>query len=106
MQKFLLIAFMLASLLAASAQVNVELVLDQDQFLRTESLPVRVRISNYSGQTIKVGDQPDWLAFNVKNEQGKSVSREGELPTTKPFEIESSKTVSLRLDLMPAFNLN
>jgi hypothetical protein len=106
MRKFLWLAAFGASLLSTVAQVNVELVLDQEQFLRSESLPVRVRISNFSGQTLKLGEDQDWLAFNITDENGKAIFRSAELPRTKPFEIESTKTVSLRLDLMPVFDLS
>jgi hypothetical protein len=34
---------------SASAQVTVDVVLDQEQFLPSESLPVAVRITNRNG---------------------------------------------------------
>ena len=92
--------------LGAFAQVNVELVLDQEQFLRSESLPVRLKISNFSGQTLRLGDNPDWLAFTVEAEEGKPLSKTGDIPLPKPFAVESSKTASLRTDLMPHFDLS
>lgn len=105
MQRLLTLTAVLASLLTAAAQVNVELVLDQEQFLRSESLQVRVRISNTSGQTLKLGAEPDWIAFTIHGEDGKALFRTGELPTVKPFEIESPKTGSFAIDLMPAYNI-
>ena len=45
----------LALAFAAQAQVSVELLIDQEQFLRDESLPVKVRIVNRSGQTLHFG---------------------------------------------------
>ncbi len=92
--------------LGAFAQVNVELVLDQEQFLRSESLPVRLKISNFSGQTLRLGNDPDWLAFTIEAQEGKPLSKTGDIPLPKPFSVDSAKTASLRTDLMPHFDLS
>ena len=92
--------------LPARAQVNVEVIFDQEQFLRSESLPLRVRISNFSGQTLRLGEEVDWLAFTVSNDDGKALARQGNIPLPKAFSLESAKSVSLRADLMPYFQLN
>lgn len=106
MQKILSALTLLASVaLIARAQVTAELVLDQEQFLRSESLAVRLKISNFSGQTLRLGEDQDWLSFTVDAQEGKALSKTGEIPLPKPFSLESSKTVSLRTDLMPHFDL-
>jgi len=106
MQKILSVLALLASVaLVARAQVTAELVLDQEQFLRSESLAVRLKISNFSGQTLRLGEDPDWLSFTVDGLEGKALSKTGEIPLPKPFTLESSMTVSLRTDLMPHFDL-
>lgn len=89
----------------ARAQVNVEVVLEQEQYLRSESLPVRIRISNDSGRALRLGEAPEWLAITITEESGKQVLKTGEVPLAKPFTIEPAKTVSLRTDLMPYFDL-
>jgi len=91
---------------SAGAQVTAEIVFDQEQFLRSESLPMRLRISNFSGQTLKLGHEPEWLRFTVESREGKMLAKTGEIPLPKPFTIDSTKTVSLRTDLMPYFNLS
>ncbi|HMJ92257.1 MAG TPA: hypothetical protein VK530_20715 [Candidatus Acidoferrum sp.] len=106
MQKLLSLALLATLVWTARAQVTVELVLDQEQFLRSESLPVRLRISNFSGQTLKMGADRGWLTFSIDNADNKALSRSGEIPMPKPFEIESSKTMSIRADLMPHFDLS
>lgn len=106
MQKLLSLALLVASLVAARAQVTAELVLDQEQFLRSESLPIRLRISNFSGQTIKLGTENDWLTIKIQTLEGKPVKSKETLPVFKPFVLESTKTVSLKVDLMPHFNLS
>jgi hypothetical protein len=95
----------LAAAFAAHAQVTAELVFDQDQFLRSESVPVRLRISNFSGQPLRLGEDKNWLIFNVTSEDGKSVAKLGTMPALKAFTIDSAKTVSLQLDLMSYFDL-
>jgi hypothetical protein len=89
----------------AVAQVNVELIIEQEQLLRSESLPVRVRISNFSGQDLKMAEMPDWISFVVENQEGRPLPQVENLPSPKPFLIPSSKTISLRMDLMPYFSL-
>ena len=105
MQKFLFTLALLASVGAARAQVNVEVLFDQEHFLRSESLPLRVRISNFSGQTLRLGEELDWLAFTVTADDGKALARQGNIPLPKPFTLDSAKSVSLRADLMPYFQL-
>lgn len=89
----------------ATAQVNVELLVEQEQLLRSESLPIRLRISNFSGQDLKMGEERDWLVFGIDTMEGRPLSQTGDFPLPKPFIIPSSKTISLRADLMPYFNL-
>lgn len=91
---------------AVLAQVTAELVLEEEHFLRSESLPVRVRISNFSGQPLRFGGSPEWLTFTVFNRDGVALKPLSDVPSPKPFTVESSKTVSFRADLMPCFNLN
>jgi hypothetical protein len=105
MQKILSL-FLLLAAVAARAQVTAELILDQEQFLRSESLPVRVRISNFSGQTLKLGTDSGWLTFRIETLEGRAVKSKQDLPPFKPFSLDTTKTASLRVDLMPHFNLS
>jgi hypothetical protein len=106
MQKFLFILALLACAVVARAQVTVEVLFDQEQFLRSESLPLRVRINNFSGQTLRLGEELDWLAFTVSGDDGKAMARQGNIPLPKPFTLDSAKNLSLRADLMPYFQLS
>ena len=101
-----LLALTLATSVALAAEVNVEIVFDQEHFLRSESLPLRVRISNFSGQTLQLGSVSDWLTFSIEGREGIPLARKGEMPPIKPFALDSSKTASLNVDLMPYFNLS
>jgi len=103
------LGFLLASLLNLPAQVaavvTVEVTLDQEQFLPGEALPVAVRITNRSGQTLRLGGDPDWLTFSVESHEGFIVGKNGEVPVTGEFVLESGNRATRRVDLAPYFNL-
>jgi hypothetical protein len=88
------------------AQVTVEVLTDQEQFLRDESLQLRLRISNRSGQALKLGQEKDWLIFDVKHLNGSSVDRLAEIPPIGEFELASGEAGSKTFDLMPYFDFN
>ncbi len=94
-----------ASLVSVSGQVSVELKLDQQQFLPGESLPVAVRVRNRSGQTLRLGAEPDWLTFAIHSREGLIVSQTAEVPVVGEFELGSSKVATKRVDLAPYFAL-
>ncbi|MBI5383881.1 MAG: hypothetical protein HZA90_04260 [Verrucomicrobia bacterium] len=102
--------FIIATWLAATgwspAQVAVELLLEQEQYLRNESLPLRVRISNSSGQTLRFGAEADWLAFEIQDTEGHAVRRLGKVPLADPFNLGSARVATLKTDLMPYFDLS
>src|SRR5437870_6820689 len=89
----------LASVFWSAAQVRVELVLDQEQFLLNESLPVKVRITNRSGQTLQLGQEKDWLRFTIETRDGSLVAPVGELPVLGEQAVESSMVANRRVDL-------
>src|SRR5947207_9861477 len=88
-----------------SAQVSVELALDQDQFLPGESIEVGVRITNFSGQTLHVGKDNDWLQFTIEGQENYIVPPTGEVPAQGEFEVESSSVATRRLNVAPFFAL-
>ena len=89
-----------------SAQVTAEIVTDEDQFLRNEPIPVKVRISNLSGQTLRLGNEPDWLMFTVENREGHVVARLAEPQVAGEFTLESAFKATKRVDLTPYFDLS
>lgn len=87
------------------AQVTVDIALDQEQFLPGEAVPVAVRITNRSGQTLHLGSDPDWLTFSVESRDGYVVLKTGEVPVVGEFDLDSSKRAIKRVNLEPFFNL-
>jgi hypothetical protein len=94
---------------AVEAQVTVEVVLGQEQFLRDESLPVKVRITNRSGQPLRLGADNTWLSLAVENldqSPPATVGRVGELAVSGEFTVESAQVATRQVDLAPAFDLS
>ncbi len=89
----------------AGAQVTVVIELDQDQFLPSETVPVAVKITNRSGQTLHLGVNPDWLTFNVESEDNSVVVKSGEVPALGAFELGSSQVATKRVDIAPYFGI-
>ena len=98
-------AFLLGSLLCASAQVFVAVVLSQDKFLPAEELMAGVRVVNRSGQTLRLGEDADWIQFVVEKDDGGVVQQLSEPPVQRSFTLESTKQGTLRVDLAPCFDL-
>jgi len=94
----------LAALANASAQITVEVLLDQQQFLPGESLPIAVRVTNRSGQTLRLGDDNQWLAVTVEARDGGVVKRLADPDVRGGFTLESSQRATRRLDLQPCFD--
>jgi len=92
------------SLLEARAQLSVELIIEQQQFLKDESMPIKVKITNRSGQTLHFGKEADWLTFSVDNRDGSVVSKLREVPVSGEFDLESATVATRQVDVMPYFD--
>ena len=97
---------LLVSVVCLRAQVTVEVLPEQEQFLRDESMHIKVRITNRSGQALELGKTGDWLTFAVENRDDAVVNRLGDVPVAGEFSLESSMVANRRVDLMPYFNLS
>jgi hypothetical protein len=64
-----------------------------------------VRITNRSGQTIRLGTAEDWLAISVEGMDGKLLPRFSDPPVVGEFELETSKIATKRVNLSPYFPL-
>lgn len=98
-------ALLLGLVWSGRAQVSVEVVLEQEHFLVGESIPAAVRITNRSGQTLRLGQTATWLTFTLETRDGLAVAKNGEVPVLGEFELESGKTATRRVDLSPYFDL-
>ena len=94
---------LLAAILPLRAQVTIGLQTAQDQFLPGEALPVSVRITNFSGQTLRLAAEPLWLEFFIETKDGYPIPRTGQLPPQEPFDLENSTIATKRADLASQF---
>src|SRR5512144_320429 len=100
------LVFLAATLSPVSAQVTVEITQEQDQFLPGEMMTTAVRITNRSGQDLRLGRGEDWLTFSVDSRSLEVVPKRGEVPVGGEFVLESSRVATKRVDLAPYFALN
>lgn len=94
--------------LTARAQVEVQLEFDrnQNQFLPSESAVAVVRIANFSGSPLRLGEQPGWIRFSVENVDGSVVNQTRDPEETGAFTLKPSSRGTLRFDLTPMFKLD
>lgn len=100
------LALLCAPLASLDAQVTAEVVLDQEHFLIGEELPVRVRVTNRSGQDILLGAEPDWLSFVIESREDLVVVKNREVPVLGEFNLESGQVGTRRANLEPYFDLD
>lgn len=105
MKTFLVSILALAAFCRASAQVTVELALDQDQFLPNEAVRVAVKITNLSGQRLHLGADQSWLSFSVEASDGFVVIKKAEVPVVEEFDVENSMMATKHVDLQPYFTM-
>jgi hypothetical protein len=93
------------SLCAARAQVDVQVVMDQTEFLPSEAVHLSVRVINHSGQTLHFGPD-DWLSFMVEAQDGLIVVKTGDPPTDHNFDLETSGVATQHADVGPYFTIS
>jgi hypothetical protein len=106
--KYLAVLFALSlAVLKTAAQVAVEIKFDQEQYLPNEPLVAHVKVRNDSGQTLHLAESETWLTFVVEGTEGTQFVRQRRMPKVKdqPFDLESSKTASINVDLAPCWEL-
>ncbi|MBK7997319.1 MAG: hypothetical protein IPK15_00950 [Verrucomicrobia bacterium] len=102
----LTVILIVATAFSTMAQLVVEVVVDQEQFLRDEAVTVKVRVTNRSGQTLRLGADNDWLGFAIEGVDSGSVSRLAEVPVKGEFLLESAHMATRTVDLAPCFDLS
>jgi hypothetical protein len=103
-----LLTLILAVLMTSSiamAQVEVSLKPNQGAYLKGEDITIAVQISNFSGRTLKLGEQADWIRFGVESLDGLVVNRLGEAPESGEFKLETALRGTLHYNIQPLFDL-
>lgn len=96
---------LLASTFSALAQVEVEVVLDQDKYLPAEQLLAGVRIVNRSGQELNLGEDVDWATFSIERIGGGVVHLISQPPMQGVFKLKSSARATVKVDIAPCYDL-
>lgn len=99
---------LLLPLLAASvqAQVTVTLELQKSRFLPRESMLAKLKIVNFSGQTLVFGEDNHWLQFQIESETGEEITPITDPPPVKGrFTVESSIRATKEVDIAPHYAL-
>ncbi len=94
---------LLGSWVSLRGQMTVEVTQEQQQFLQGESMQTAVRITNRSGQNLRLGEDEDWLGFSIEVQDGPIVPKTGDVPVKGAFSLESSQVATKRVDLAPYF---
>jgi hypothetical protein len=105
MKKVAVLFGLILAVAQSRGQVMVEVQLDQEQYLPNEALIAKVRIHNASGQTVRLGQDPNWLTFLIEPSE-KQFVRQLKLPdVVGVFDLESSSVATKRVDLSTCFDL-
>jgi hypothetical protein len=99
------VAVLLALAGGLSAQVTVQVLMDQDQFLPNESTPIKVRLVNNSGQTLRFGAE-DWISYSVESADGAIVLKTGDAPMAHDFEVRAAEMATTGADLAPCYDIS
>lgn len=100
--------FLFLAGLAARAQVEVQLEFDrnENQFLPAEPAVAVLRIANFSGSPLRLGEQPGWIRFTIENIDGSVVNQTRDPEDSGAFTLKPSARGTLRFDLSPLFKLD
>ena len=99
------IALLAVPLCAARAQVEVQVVMDQSEFLPSEAVPLAVKVVNHSGQTLHFGPE-DWISYSIEAQDGLIVVKSGDPPMGHNFDLESSGVATQHADVEPYFTIS
>lgn len=98
-----------AYLLSEGAQTvneKIQYLNDRTQFLAQEPMGIMVRVFNYSGETMVLGREEDWISFSVEPLANKSIVRQnGQPPVAGVFELGNNLMATKRVDLAPFFEI-
>lgn len=106
MKRIFALAAMLSCAWLARAQIEVRLSLEREAFLPGEDMEVALKVSNFSGGPLKLGDRADWLRFTVERTDGGVVNKVSEVEESGAFTLAHATTGTLRFNLMPHFALD
>ncbi|HRI16524.1 MAG TPA: hypothetical protein PLX89_26320 [Verrucomicrobiota bacterium] len=88
------------------AQVDLDLILDRQFFLPAEDIEVGVRIANFTGEPLTLGEDEGWLQFSVQEVKGRIAGKLAEPQESGAFTLEPATRGTLRFNLTPLFAMD
>jgi hypothetical protein len=90
----------------AHAQIELRLSVAQEFFLPGEELDVAVKVANFTGGPLTLGEQPDWIRFTVERADSGVVNKLSEVEESGTFLLQHATVGTLHFNLMPHFALD
>lgn len=89
----------------AHAQISVETVVDKQYYLPGEAIVVGVKVANFSGQTIHLGSDPQWIDLTLETKNGYIIPTLNPISVPGEFEVESTTAATRRFSITPFFDV-
>jgi len=90
----------------AEAQLKMTVEMGKKRFLPRESMPIQLKIVNFSGQTLVFGEDDHWLQLNIQTATGEEIAPIADPPPVKGrFTVESSIRATKVIDIAPYYAL-
>ena len=100
------LAAWLSLALPLAAQVTVEVEFEDHQFVANSEVYAAVRITNFSGRTLSLGQGQDWLELAVEADEGRIVARLSAPDVVEPFEVPNAARGTRWVNLEPHFDMS
>lgn len=106
MKKLLLaLGVFLLSVESLLSQLSVGIKTDQQIYLSGEAIYLTMEVCNLSGQTLVLGEYPDWLEITLETQDSKTISRTANLDLSGEFKLTSSMSAKRAINIQPYFDL-
>ncbi len=92
----------MVNLIFVSAQIQVGIQIDRDQFLLYEPIPVKLTVLNNSGAPLKTSG--DWLSFIITEQNGAGIRKDNKL-TIEPLALESGNRKTITINITPLYSI-
>ena len=92
-------------LTSVRGQITVELDFGKDFYIANETMLASVRVTNFSGQTLRFGTDNHWLMFAVEGQNGFLVDQRGTPNVTGVFEVPNGSRGTRRVNLAPYYEM-
>lgn len=84
--------------------ISLTLELDQEYYLPKESVPLNIKLTNFSGSTLELGKSPTWLSFEVETGDGRPLVQERPIDTSGEFELGTALRAKKTVDVAEGFD--